>query len=350
MDTNYKRTVAGSVGAGVGAIFNASGRKYYILEHKTESAYHHLGESQKIIIDQIELGRDGSCQVRFDESMDTVSRRHAAIVKDGENWKIIPLSQTNATFVNSVAINSETILHNGDEIKLSSNGPVIGFIIPQGENSMVKSIGLTERMNLFRKQALRPYKTAIWILAVVLLLAVAGLVTYNIIQDKAYAAEMAAATEKIEAAQTAVDELSERSAQAEAELAAADARLKEANAELDEIKQDANATKEELKAAQQRVEEADERAKVAQNVASSARKAAQKATEELSNAQQEFSVLKNGLQENVAATVEQTSGNVKNNQKTSNNTENPADVSESAFADIENCSYKENIFFLGKIS
>ena len=100
METNYKRTVAGSVGAGVAAVFNASGRQYYILEHKTESLYHHVGESQKIIVDQVELGRDSACQVRFDESFETVSRRHAAIVKDGENWKIIPLSQTNSTIVN----------------------------------------------------------------------------------------------------------------------------------------------------------------------------------------------------------------------------------------------------------
>ena len=52
---SYKRTVAGSVGAGMGAIFNGSGRTYYILEHKTSSKYHSAGESQKIIIDQIEI-------------------------------------------------------------------------------------------------------------------------------------------------------------------------------------------------------------------------------------------------------------------------------------------------------
>ena len=40
MEANYKRTVAGSVGAGMAAVFNASGRQYYILEHKTESLYH----------------------------------------------------------------------------------------------------------------------------------------------------------------------------------------------------------------------------------------------------------------------------------------------------------------------
>jgi len=184
MENNYKRTVAGSVGAGMASVFNASGRQYYILEHKTESLYHHAGESQKIIVDQIEMGRDSACQVRFDESQETVSRRHAAIVKDGEGWKIIPLSTTNPTFVNGSPIQGETKLNSGDEIRLSSKGPLMGFIIPQGKQSMVSSIGMTERLNLFRQQALRPYKTALWIMAVVLVLAVGGLVAWNIIQSK----------------------------------------------------------------------------------------------------------------------------------------------------------------------
>lgn len=277
METNYKRTVAGSVGAGVGAIFNASGRRYYILEHKTESAFHHAGESQKIIIDQVELGRDGSCQVRFDESFATVSRRHAAIVKEGENWKIIPLSQTNATFVNSMPISTETILHNGDEIKLSSNGPVMGFIIPQGEQSMVKSIGLTERMNLFRKQALRPYKTALWIMGIVLLLAVGGLLTYNILQSKAYEAEMAAANEKIDAAQVELD--SQKAKLAEAEDAA---RL--AEEKLAELENNANATEAEIEAAKAS-------ARNAQYAAATARAAAQKASEDFASAQAELAAL-----------------------------------------------------------
>ena len=116
---NYKRTVSGSVGAGMGAIFNGSGRTYYILEHKTSSKYHHAGESQKIIIDQIELGRDASCQVRFDESFSTVSRRHAAIAKEGNTYKLIHLSQSNPTLVNGQPIQGVYYLESGDEIQLS---------------------------------------------------------------------------------------------------------------------------------------------------------------------------------------------------------------------------------------
>ena len=172
--TNYKRTVAGSVGAGMGALFNASGRTYYILEHKTNSQYHSAGESQKIIIDQIEMGRDSSCQVRFDESFETVSRKHAAIVRDGQNWQLVHLSNSNPTLVNGRPIEGTYYLQSGDEIQLSVGGPRMGFIVPQGKQALTSSIKLTERMNLFRQQALAPYRRAIWTLATLLLLTIIG--------------------------------------------------------------------------------------------------------------------------------------------------------------------------------
>ena len=87
----YKNTFSGSVGAGMGSLFNPGGRKYYILEHKVSSRYHKAGESQEIIVDNIEIGRDAHCQVRFDESFKTVSRHHAAIVRDGDNWKLVQI-------------------------------------------------------------------------------------------------------------------------------------------------------------------------------------------------------------------------------------------------------------------
>lgn len=176
---NFKRTVAGSVGAGMGALFNGSGRTYYIIEHKNSSKYHQAGESQKIIIDEILLGRDSSCQVRFDESFSTVSRKHAAIVKEGTNYKLVHLSQSNQTYVNGQPVAGEYYLQTGDEIQLSSQGPRLGFIVPQGRQAMTSSIGLTERMNLFRQQALAPYKRALWAMAALLLLVIAGFGAWN---------------------------------------------------------------------------------------------------------------------------------------------------------------------------
>ena len=180
----YKRTLRGSVGAGVGALLNGDGRRYYILEHKDASKFHKAGASQKIIIDQIELGRDEKCQVRFDDSFPTVSRRHAAIVKDGDGWKLVHLSTTNSTLLNGQSVSTEHPLQNGDEIQLSVGGPRLGFLVPAGKQSLVSSIKITERLELFRKQALKPYKTAISVLCVLILLlsSVGGYKLYDLHQ------------------------------------------------------------------------------------------------------------------------------------------------------------------------
>lgn len=218
MDTqNYKRTLAGSVGAGIGAIMNGSGRTYFILEHKSSSKYHQAGEAQKIIVDQIELGRADSCQVRFDESFETVSRRHAAIQREGENWKLIHLSQSNPTLVNGRPINGTYYLQSGDEIQLSVGGPRLGFIVPQGRQALTSSIGMTERMNLFRQQALRPYKTALTVLSVVLILSIAGLVAWNLYMKDDFERKMAEKEVVVEQIQTDLDK-----AKAEADRIKAD--------------------------------------------------------------------------------------------------------------------------------
>ena len=177
--TTYKRSFAGSVGSGMQSIMGGGGRRFYVLEHKVSSRYHKAGESQRIIVDQIELGRGSGCQVRFDESFPTVSRRHAAIVKEGDNWKLVQLSQTNSTYLNGHRVQKEWYLQSGDEIQLSTNGPKLGFIIPQGNAGLVKSIGMTARLNLFRQQALRPYKQALTALACLLVIVI-GIGTFKI--------------------------------------------------------------------------------------------------------------------------------------------------------------------------
>ena len=178
-------TFSGSIAAGMGSVFNPGGRRYYILEHKVSSKYHKQGESQEIIVDTIELGRDSHCQVRFDESFSTVSRRHAAIIKDGDNWKLVQLSSTNQTFLNGKPVKTEWYLQNGDEIQLSSNGPKLGFIIPTGNKATVGSIGLTRRLSLFRQQAMRPYKATIGALGALLLISILGFGSWGYFEHEA---------------------------------------------------------------------------------------------------------------------------------------------------------------------
>lgn len=194
----YKRTLRGTMGAGASALFNGKGRKFYVLEHRDASKYHKAGESQKIIVDQIELGCNPECQVRFDqETWGIVSRRHAAIIREGDRWKLVQLSQTNSTLLNGRKIDTEWYLESGDEIQLAVGGPRLGFIVPEGRQGLVSSIKLTERMELFRKQALKPYKHAIAVLTFLLILAVGGLTTWNMLMQKDFNAQIAKARESL---------------------------------------------------------------------------------------------------------------------------------------------------------
>ena len=170
----YKRSFSASVGAGLGSLVGGSGKQYYILEHKINSKFHKIGEAQEIIVDNIELGRDAKCQVRFDESFETVSRRHAAIVKEGDNWKLVQLSATNPTLLNGRQVAKDWFLQSGDDIQLSVGGPRLGFIVPTGNKSTVGSIPISVRIKRFQEQALRPYKAAIATLSCLLLILVLG--------------------------------------------------------------------------------------------------------------------------------------------------------------------------------
>ncbi|MBQ8938916.1 MAG: FHA domain-containing protein [Paludibacteraceae bacterium] len=236
----YKRSLSGSVGAGLSSVFGGGGRTYYILEHKVSSKYHKAGEAQEIIVDQIELGRDPKCQVQFDESFKTVSRRHAAIVRDGENWKLIQLSQTNTTFLNGRPVQNEWYLQNGDEIQLSINGPKLGFIIPSGNKSKTGSIGLSRRLSLFRQQALKPYKTAMAVMAAVIVLLLGGGITYGVIDHK----------NDVERAKLTQQQIGEANARAEKAIAEANQRQSKLENDLAKANKQLQALKKQLQSVQ----------------------------------------------------------------------------------------------------
>jgi chromosome segregation ATPase len=124
----------------------------------------------------------------------------------------------------------------------------------------VKSIGLTERMNLFRQQALRPYKTALWILAVVLVLAVAGLVTWNILQGQKFEQELqykqeqiieldGAITESNEVIDALNTELEQTKEESAVEAAKVQRELYKAKAQRDALIKQAESLKTETEAA-----------------------------------------------------------------------------------------------------
>ena len=74
----FKKSVSGSIGAGMKSVIGGDGRRFFVLEHKVSSKYHKAGEEQKIIVDQIEIGRDPQCAVRL-EGTDPNAKFHKFI-------------------------------------------------------------------------------------------------------------------------------------------------------------------------------------------------------------------------------------------------------------------------------
>ena len=162
-----------TMGAGLSAL-GGGGKTFFVVEHKSNTSKHKAGESQQIIVDYVEMGRDSKCAIRFTEAEKTVSRRHAAIQRDKDgNYLIKNLSATNPTLVNGRPVENEWFLKNGDEIQLSLEGPKMSFLTPS--NNKTSTIGMTRRLSLFAKQALRPYRTQMRVLTGVLVLAIAAI-------------------------------------------------------------------------------------------------------------------------------------------------------------------------------
>lgn len=76
---------------------------------------------QRHVIDgvQLLLGRDGACDVRFDEA--GVSRRHATITRSADGrWTVADQGSTNGTWLNGRRVN-QSGLRDGDELRLGPN-------------------------------------------------------------------------------------------------------------------------------------------------------------------------------------------------------------------------------------
>lgn len=160
-----------TIGAGFRALGGAN-MASFSLEFLSQSGTRRPGSTETIVVPYAEMGRDKSCAIRFDSSETTVSRKHASISHENGQYYINPLSQTNQTVVNGVPINTKTPLSNGSEIQLSSSGPRMRFLASQTKTSTMR---LTQRMQMFAAQSMRPYRTAIISLTLILILSVSGL-------------------------------------------------------------------------------------------------------------------------------------------------------------------------------
>lgn len=84
------------------------------------------GSIQELADSEIKIGRHPDCQVRFAREEVTLSRIHAAIVREGNRFKIIDQS-TNGTFVNGVRV-PEAYLKDGDVLMFAEGGPKVSFL------------------------------------------------------------------------------------------------------------------------------------------------------------------------------------------------------------------------------
>lgn len=156
---------------------------YFLDPTKTKGP----GEFMVIVNPYIELGRASTNVIQYGEEFPTVSRKHASI--SFENGQVVVTSLgKNPTYVNGQEVQGKRILHNIDEIQLSSNGPRLRF---NSDVTNTSSMKFTQRMSLMAEQALKPYRRLVAALSVLLLLAIGSGLWYglklnaeNIAQDK----------------------------------------------------------------------------------------------------------------------------------------------------------------------
>ncbi len=182
----------------------------YTLEYLTPTNRKKQGAFETIVVPYIELGRDKSCAVQFGDDTPTVSRKHCAIERKGEEVSIINLSTSNPTLVNGRPVNDRYFLNNGDEIQLSMEGPRLRY---NTTKTGTAKIGFTNKINLVMQQAIRPYKVAAVTFLMIFLLTVtgAGIAIYQLSDDvKKQEAIILAQMERLAQQETALSDVNQR--------------------------------------------------------------------------------------------------------------------------------------------
>lgn len=89
------------------------------------------GEIQEFSKQTISVGRHPSSDVKFPADLTIVSRSHAEITRDGNQFRLVDCS-TNGTFVNGKRI-TEALLRDGDVLEFADGGPKVSFLTQMKE-------------------------------------------------------------------------------------------------------------------------------------------------------------------------------------------------------------------------
>jgi pSer/pThr/pTyr-binding forkhead associated (FHA) protein len=89
------------------------------------------GEIQEFSKESITIGRHPSSDLKFPADLTVISRKHAEIKREGNQFRLIDRS-TNGTFVNGKKI-TETLLREGDVLEFADGGPKASFLTQMKE-------------------------------------------------------------------------------------------------------------------------------------------------------------------------------------------------------------------------
>jgi len=84
------------------------------------------GEIQEFTEGLISIGRLSSCLLRFPADMTSISRKHAEIRREGNQFKLTDFS-ANGTFLNGKKV-QESFLKDGDVLEIAAGGPKVSFL------------------------------------------------------------------------------------------------------------------------------------------------------------------------------------------------------------------------------
>ncbi|MEW6600787.1 MAG: FHA domain-containing protein [Nitrospirota bacterium] len=84
------------------------------------------GEIQEFPEGSVLIGRDPACHLRFPADMTIISRKHAQIIREGNQFRLVDTS-SNGTFVNGKRT-TEAYLRNGDVLEFAEGGPKVSFL------------------------------------------------------------------------------------------------------------------------------------------------------------------------------------------------------------------------------
>ena len=100
------------------------------------------GSIQEFSDGYVSIGRHSSCLVRFQSDTLGVSRKHADIIREGNQFKLVDHS-SNGTYLNGKKV-TEAYLKDGDVLEFSEGGPKVSFISKVAELPQVKPATVAE--------------------------------------------------------------------------------------------------------------------------------------------------------------------------------------------------------------